>query len=280
MNGLKNLKINGLKDLKVNGLKYLRINELKHLMHKPDSKNDTKIRNLIKSKEEVEIEIRKLFEEKKEIESRICQFQKTEEESGEISEFLWREEIFPPLRRNMYPEISGLLEFENDALQKENTGTSERIDNQIGEKVKKTEKSVELKETGEIKRADIIEINVKEEAKSASEKNEVEGDKEADPGSIRKKAEEVAFPENMDKVKIASFIEENEKDTIPEKSKTENDKPASGIFGGSLIEELLESEDLCLEEEQSFTKYIEESNVMELITDLNEVKRLLTCEEP
>lgn len=279
MNALKDLRINELKDLKFNGLKYLKIDELKHLIHKPGSRDDKEIEDLIKSKKEVETEIRKLFKEKKEIESRIGKIQKTEyRESEEISEFPWREEIFPPLRRNMHPRMSELIEIETDALQREDTGISESINSRIGEKVEKADKFPESKETCEIEDTRITEVKVKEEVKSACEKNDVKNNEEADLNNILKKDREIAFPENIDKIKIADpAFKENEKkgDSTPEKSKTESNKLSTGIFGSSLIEELLESEDLCPEEEQSFMKYIEESNVTELITDLNEVKKLL-----
>ncbi len=297
MNALKDLRINELKDLKFNGLKYLRIGELKHLVHKPERRGDMEIEDLIKSKKEVETEIKKLFKEKKEIESLIGQAQKTEEgeseeipefpcreeifpplRSEEISEFPWREEIFPPLRRNMYPNMSKLLEIKTDALQREDTGISERIDNQIEKKVEKADKSPESTETGEIEDTSITEVKVKEEVKSAGEKNDVKNNEEADLNNILKKDREIAFPENTDKIKTADpALKENEKkgDSTPEKSKTESKKLSADIFGSSLIEELLESEDLCTEEEQSFMKYIEESNVTELVTDLKEVKKLL-----
>lgn len=289
MNALKDLRINELKDLKFNGLKYLKIEELKHLVHKPGRRDDTGIEDLIKSKKQVETEIRKLFKEKKEIESRIGKIQKTEcGESEEISEFPWREEIFPPLRRNMHPQISELIEIETDALQIEDTGISERISSRIGKKVEEADKSPESKETGEIKDTSIedtsiedisiIEVKVKEEVKSAGEKNDVKNNEEADLNNILKKDREIAFPENTDKIKTADpALKKNERkeDSTSEKSKTESKKLSAGIFGSSLIEELLESEDLCTEEEQSFMKYIEEANVTELITDLKEVKKLL-----
>jgi hypothetical protein len=294
MNALKDLRINELKDLKFNGLKYLKIEELKHLVHKPGRRDDTGIEDLIKSKKQVETEIRKLFKEKKEIESRIGKIQKTEcGESEEISEFPWREEIFPPLRRNMHPQMSELIEIETDALQREDTEISERISSRIEKKVEEADKSPESKETGEIEDTSIedtsiedtsiedisiIEVKVKEEVKSAGEKNDVKNNEEADLNNILKKDREIAFPENTDKIKTADpALKKNEKkgDSTPEKSKTESKKLSAGIFGSSLIEELLESEDLCTEEEQSFMKYIEESNVTELITDLKEVKKLL-----
>lgn len=77
-------------------------------------------------------------------------------------------------------------------------------------------------------------------------------------------AEKALFLENE------TFCEE-----VSDNPKTESENPAPGIFGNSLIQELLESEDLYPEEKQNFMKYIGESSVVELITDLREVKRLL-----
>ena len=328
MDALNNLRIKGLKNLKINGFKFLKVNELKHLISKPWSQDDMELGDLIKSKKEVEIKIRKLFREKKELESQIekkeleswvekkelesriekkelesriekkefesrtDQRQETEDEKREeISEFIWREEIFPPLRRNMHQEVSRSLEVETDSLQKEYAGISERINSQTGKKVEGSDKSLESKETVEIEEANITEIGVKEEADSASEKNDVKGDERTDFDDMRKKAEEIAFLENTDKPETVEAaledyengenkrlaLEDNEKkDKIPEKRKTESENPAPGIFGNNLIQELLESEDLCPEEEQNFMKYIGESSVSELITDLIEVKCLLT----
>lgn len=306
MNALKDLRINGLKNLTINKLKSIKVHELKHLIAKPGDRDDMEMRDLIKSKKEVESKIRKLFREKKDLESRIerkelgsrtGQLQESEDEKEEeISEFPWREEIFPPLRRNMHNEASGLLEIETDALQKEDAGIAERIDSQTGKKVEDSDKSLESKETGEIEEANITEIGVKEEANSAVEKNDVKGDGEADFANLRKKAGEMAFSENTDKTEIVeAALEDNEKgentrlalednekeeDKTPEMRKTESENLASGIFGNSLIQELLESEDLCPEEEQNFMKYIGESSVSELITDLREVKSLLVESGP
>jgi hypothetical protein len=314
MSALNNLKINRLKNLKINGFKFLKVNELKHLIPKPGGRDDMELGDLIKSKKEVEIKIRTLFREKKELESRIekkelesrtemkelesrnGQLQETEDEKREeISEFLWREEIFPP-RRNMHHEVSRSLEVETDALQKEDTGISERIYSQTGKKVEDSDKSLESKETGEIEEANITEIGVKEEANSASENNDVKSDEETDFANLRKKAGEIAFLENTDKTEIVeaaledneiedntrSALKDNEKeeDKTPEMRKTESENSASGIFGNSLIQELLESEDLCPEKEQNFMKYIGESSVSELIIDLREVKSLLAESGP
>ncbi len=84
-----------------------------------------------------------------------------------------------------------------------------------------------------------------------------------------------------EKTKASDFmLEENREDRMPEKSKTESEKIVQGIFGGSLIEELLKSEDLLyLEEEQNFMKYIGESSATGLVKDLREVKELLASAE-
>lgn len=293
MNTLKDLRINGLKDLKINGLKYLRINELKHFISKPEDRDDTELGDLIKSKKEVEIKIRKLFREKKEIESRIekkeiesrtDQLQETEDEKREeMPELPWREEIFPPLHRNMNHEVSGLLEVETGVLQKEDAVILERIDSRVSNKVENFNESLESKETGEIEGSNITEIEVKEETKSASEKNDVKSNEEADLSNIQKKAGEITLTENTNKpetVDLTLKSDEKNGDKTPEKRKTESENPAPGILGNSLIQELLESEDLCSEEKQNFMKYIGESSVVELITDLREVRRLIVEAEP
>lgn len=277
MSGLKDLRLNGLKDLKINGLRYLRIDELKHLIHKHGSRDDKEIGDLMKSKKEVEVEIRKLLKEKKEIESRISQLRKVQEgQVKEISEFPLTEEIFPPLRRNMRSEMPELLEVETGALQREDTEVSEGIYSQEGEK---NNKSLGLKEAGEIEEANITEIKVKEETKFASEKKDLSNNEETDFSNIRKKDVEMASPENTDKIKTADPVPEKngqKEGPIPEKSKNESEKPAQMIFGSNLIEELLESDDLCPEEDHGFIKYIGESSVVDLIADLKEVKRLIT----
>ena len=99
--------------------------------------------------------------------------------------------------------------------------------------------------------------------------------------SANEKIEEVVIPKMEEKTKASDFmLEENREDRIPEKSKTESEKTAQDIFGGSLIEELLKSEDFhYLEEEQNFMKYIGESSVTDLVKDLREVKELLASAE-
>lgn len=239
MNGLKDLKISGLKNLKGIGLKNLRIDRLKDIILKPRHVRDTEIKGLTKSREEIKRKIRELVREKKEIESRIVQLQNTEEEKNEeISGSSWQEKKRAEITDNF------------DKLKK--TGEEEKLDN-----------------TG-IK-AEVI------EAKPDSKRNVVEGSGIVDlNNSVSKKVEEIVFPREEEKTKItSSILQENKEDRIPEKSKTESGKSELDTFRGGLIEELLESEDLYPEEEQSFMRHIEESSIIELIINLKEVKQLL-----
>jgi len=241
MNGLNNLRISGLKDLKVNGLRYLGINKSKQMMHKPGSKNDKCIGDLTKSREKVKRQIRELVREKKEIESRIDQLQKARNEENEaMSKFSLQEEI----------------------------------------KVEKTDKPDKLNEIGKNEKVDKVEIKAEDiDVKSDSEKTDSKSNEIVGPNqSHSKNVEEFLFPKNDEKTKPSnpvSLSKEKKEGNAPQNSKTESKNPIPGIFGGSLIEELLESEDLYPEEERSFMKYIEESSVVELSTNLREVKKLL-----
>lgn len=246
MNGLKNLRSNVLKHLKLNILS-LKINKLKYLIPTNGSGDN------------------------KEIEFKISQLQKAEErQSKKISESPSTEKISPLLDRNVHSEMSDILEAETNALQKEDTEISEKIDSR---KDVNPNKPLESKETGEIEGTSITEIRYNEETKSANEKEGL--------SNIREKNEGVISPENTGKTKTVNpGLEKNEKvkERKPENSKTE--KTPSIIFGGSLIEELLESDDLCSKEDLGFIKYIEESSVTDLIVDLKEVKELLTETRP
>ena len=208
---------------------------------KPRGRRNTDVESLTKSREEVKRQIRELVREKKEIESQISQLQKAGKEKNEAtSEFSWRE----------------------------------------GKRVEKTDKLDELKETGKDERINKVEIKAKEiNAKPDSENTDAKSNGEVNPDkSANKKIEEIVFSKNGEKTKPADPIlsgKEREKEKLSGKDKHESVNPIPGIFGGSLIEELLKSDDLCLEEDQSFMKYIEESSVVELITDLKEVKGLL-----
>ncbi|WP_292388126.1 hypothetical protein [Methanosarcina sp. UBA5] len=237
MNLLKNLKINGLKEIKGIGLRSLRIDGLKDIILKPRHARDKDIKGLTKSREEIKKKIKELVKEKKEIESQIVQLQKTGEEKNE--------------------EISGSPKQEKEIIEK-----ADNFD--------------ELKKTGEEEKTDNIGIKTEViEAKSDSKRGVAEGSGIVDlNSSVSKKVEEIVFPSSLEKT-ISSTLQENKEDRISETSKTKSEKPAPGILGGSLIEELMESEDLYPEEEQNFMKYIEESSVTELVTNLKEVKELL-----
>lgn len=231
--------MNGLKDLKINGLKNIRINGLKDRILNLRHARDTDIKGLTKRREDIKKKVKDLVREKKEIESRIIQLQKTGESKEEgIYGSPWQEK----------KRTEGTDNFEE--LKK--VGEEEKIGN-IGKKTEVTETKPDLKRSVEESNG-IVDLN----------------------NNASKKVEEIIFQEEEGKTKIANFIlQENKEEKMPEKSENENEKPASGIFGSSLIEELMESEDLCPEEEQSFMKYIEESSVTELVTNLKEIKELL-----
>ena len=238
MNVLKDLRINGLKGLKGIGLKNLGINGLKDMILKPRHIRDTDMEDLTKSREAVKRKIKELVREKKEIESRIVKFQKAGEgKNKEVPGSSWQE-------RKRAEKI--------DKLELKETVRDEKLDR------------IRIK-------AEVVEV--KPENKIAvSEGNEVP---ELN-NSARKKVEEIVSPKEGENIKTANpILQEKREDKTPERSKTGSRETMSGIFGSSLIEELLESENLYPEEEQGFIKYIEESSVTELVIDLREVKKLL-----
>jgi hypothetical protein len=250
MNLLKNLKINGSKNLEGIGLKNLIIDRLKNMIHKLRYSKDTDIKNLTKNRDEIQKKIKDLVREKKEIESRIVQLQNTEEEKAE-----------------------------------------KRSESRLQEKKReeRTDNLDELKKTGEEEKRENIgaidNIGTKDEvieAKPDSRNNAVENSGIVDIDNSASKVEKVVFfieeenTKDEEKIKIAnSILQENRENSTPEKSKTENEKFKPDTFRNSLIEELMESEDLYQEEEQSFMKYIEESSVTEIVANLKEVKKLL-----
>lgn len=287
--------MNSLKELRENGLKGLKMSGLKDLILKPKTadENIEDMENLAKSREQVKKKIINLIKEKKEIEARIDLIQKSDnkkrEEVQEISEFPWREEIFPPLPRKVHVKMSGALEVKNNSLHTGDPGLSEVKDSGMEIEVKGIHENPADK-TPEGRRSegkiseDIIPdtsqtilVNDAEGAAPKSGAGEINGSK--------------AFPENTEKIKTAdlfSIEKENENkvssgnssESPIEKSKPESkNNPAAGLFGDSLIEELLNSDDLNPEEEQGFMKYLEEQETGELITDLNNVKALLTRAE-
>jgi hypothetical protein len=291
MNSLKDLRRDGLKELRENGLKGLRVSGLKNLILKPKTddvnieQNIEDMEDLTKSREQVKRKIRKLMTEKKEIEARIDLIQKAgKEKSEEIPELPWREEIFPPLSRKVHVKVSGSLEVKNDSLHAENTGLSEVKVGGMEIKVKGIDKKPEDK---------IPEGKISEDIIPDTSQTIVVNDAEkVDPKSgAGEKNESKVFPEKTEKIKTADpfsieKVNENKvssgnssKSSI-EKSKPESrNDPATSLFGDSLIEELLNSDDLNPEEEQGFMKYLEEQEVGELITDLKNVRALLVRAE-
>lgn len=308
MNSLKNIKVRGLRELRDNGLKSLKVNSLKDLMLKPKiaevniGRNIEDREDLTKSREQVKRKIRELIKEKKEIETRIDLIQKAvKEKREEVSELPWREEIFPPLSRKVHVKISGSLEAKNDSLDAEDTGLSEVKVGGMEIKVKGIDKISEDKtpedkipedKTSEDKipedtisegkiSEDVIPstgqaiiVNDAEEADLKSKTGKNDGDK-----VFSKKEEKIktVHPFSSGKVNESKVSSGNSSESSIEKNKPESKKnPATSLFGGNLIEDLLNSEDLNPEEEQGFMKYLEEQEVGELITDLKNVRALLT----
>jgi hypothetical protein len=308
MKSIKYLRASGLKELRENGLKGLKVSSLKDLMLKPKTadvnmgKNIEDVEGLTKSREQVKKKIRKLIKEKKEIEARIDLIQKAgKEKSEEIPELPWREEIFPPLSRKVHVKVSGSLEVKNDSLHAENTGLSEV---KVGGtevkasgmeiKVKGIDKKSEDKiSEGKISEDTISEGKIPEDMRPATGQAITVNDaEEADLNSgTGKKDGEKVFPEkeetvktvhpfSSDKVNESRVSSENSSESSIKKTQPESKKnPAASLFGDSLIEDLLNSDDLNPEEEQGFMKYLEEQEVGELITDLKNVRALLVRAE-
>ncbi|KKH91989.1 hypothetical protein EO95_15405 [Methanosarcina sp. 1.H.T.1A.1] len=295
MNSLKGLKTDGLKELRENGLKGLGVRSLKDLILKPKTAdvNLEDMEDLTKSRDQVKKKIIKLIKEKKEIEARIDLIRKAEKEKNEeipeISEFPWREEIFPPLPRKVRVKTSGPLEVRNDSLNAKDAGLTEVKVSGMEIEVKGIDEKSEEKKPEEKK----PEGKISEDIIPNTSKNIRENDaEEADPKSgAGEKKEGKAFVENAEKIKTTDLfsIEEvnenkvssgNSGESSIEKSKPESkNDPEASLFGDSLIEELLNSEDLNPEEEEGFMKYLEEQEVGELITDLKNVRALLARAE-
>ena len=257
--------MNSLTDLKIGGLKGLKVSRLKDLILKPKTadvnlENDIEYMDyLTKGQEQVKKKIIKLIKEKKEIEARIDLIRKAEKEkSEEISELPCREEISLPLSRKVREKISGPLEVKNDYLHAKETGFSEEKVSGMEIEVKGIDKKSEDKTPEGKISEDIIPNN-----SQTIIANDAEG---ADPksGAV-----------NENKVSSGNASESSIKKSKPESK----NNPAASLFGDSLIEDLLNSEDLNPEEEQGFMKYLEEQEVGELITDLKNVKALLARAE-
>ena len=295
MDGLKNQRSNRLRNLKNVGLKFLRFNWLKNIILKPRLARDKDNKSLTKDREEVKVKIRKLVREKEEIESQIVQLQKLgEEKDGEISESPWLEKKraektskLDELKEKGEEEVDKIgietevieakadnkkVVAENDEIMGFNDGASKKLEEIIFQEMEEG-----IDETKIEKKIETKTIEVKADNKKVITK----GNESLNFNSASKKTEEVIIPKMEEKTKASDFmLEENREDRMPEKSKTESEKIVQGIFGGSLIEELLKSEDLLyLEEEQNFMKYIGESSATGLVKDLREVKELLASAE-
>ena len=295
MDGLKNQRSNRLRNLKNVGLKFLRFNWLKNIILKPRLARDKDNKSLTKDREEVKVKIRKLVREKEEIESQIVQLQKLgEEKDGEISESPWLEKKraektnkLDELKEKGEEEVYKIgietevieakadnkkVVAENDEIMGFNDGASKKLEEIIFQEMEEGIDETKIEKKIETKTIEVKADNKKVITKSNESLNF---------NSASKKTEEVIIPKMEEKTKASDFmLEENREDRMPEKSKTESEKIVQGIFGGSLIEELLKSEDLLyLEEEQNFMKYIGESSATGLVKDLREVKELLASAE-
>jgi hypothetical protein len=242
------------------------------------------------------------LKEKKEIEARIEKAQKSETENiEEISEFPWREEIFPPLSRKVYVKISEPLEVKNDSLHVMGPGVSEVNVGGLGAEVKGTDEKPEDERSADEK----FEDKKFEDIKSGDIKGEIDNakgitmrsntersDTEEDPKSragekdesktLLEKDEKIkpVYPFSTGKVNENTAFSGNSSPISIDKGKPESkNNPSASPFGNDLIEELLNSDDLNSEEDQGFMKYLEEPEVGELITDLKNVKALLVRAE-
>ncbi|KKG16333.1 hypothetical protein EO98_04350 [Methanosarcina sp. 2.H.T.1A.6] len=294
MNSLKDLKTDGLKELRENGLKGLGVRSLKDLILKPKTAdvNLEDMEDLTKSRDQVKKKIIKLIKEKKEIEARIDLIRKAEKEKNEeiqeISEFPWREEIFPPLPGKVRVKTSGPLEIKNDSLPAKDAGFTEVKVSGMEIEVKGIDEKSEDKKPEDKKPDGKISEDI---IHDTSQTTIVNAEEAAPKSGAGEKNEGKTFPEKAEKIKTTDLfsIEEvnenkvssgNSGESSIEKSKPESkNDPEASLFGDSLIEELLNSEDLNPEEEQGFMKYLEEQEVGELITDLKNIRALLVRAE-
>ncbi len=288
MESLKNISIDGLRELKENGLKCLKISGLKNLIIKPEESrteciSDEELENLAQKREEIKKEIKKLNQEKKGIETRIHLIRKTgKEKCEEISDFPWREEIFPPLPRKTYVKIPESLAVKENSLHTEDSGLLEIKQSgmkikEVNEKLEDTTPEEKISEYVASTDVQTLTANNSEGADSKNETGEKDGEK--------------TFPEKEEKTKAvypfsAGKLNENR---IPnrdsgsnpiEKIKSESkNSTAASLLGENLIEELLSSDDLIPEEEQGFVKYLQEPEIGELINELKDIRSLLAREK-
>lgn len=286
MESLKNISIEGLRELRENGLKSLKISGLKNLMVKPEESrteyiSDAELEDLAQKREEIKKEIKKLNQEKKGIETRIHLIRKTEKERCEgITEFPWREEIFPPLPGKICVKMPETLEVKCSSLHEENSEFSE---------IKGSEIKIKVKGTNEKPEDERLDEKIPEEIPSPTIQNITINNTEATCPKIEtgKKDEKKTFQEKEEKIKTvypfsAEKLSENK---IPNKDSSKNsvevrktkskNNPAASLLGENLIEELLSSDDLNPDEEQGFMKYLQEPEIGELINDLKNTRSLL-----
>jgi len=286
MNSLKELGVKGLKELKDSGLKDLKASELKDLILKPKTAdvNIEDMEDLTKRREEVKKKIKKLLKEKKEIEARMGRVQKLEaEEIEEVSEFPWREEIFPPLPRKVYVKISRPIGVDNDSFHAIEPEVSEVKARGLEIVVKGIVEKPEYKNPKDKKSGYIMEKtdNTKEttiinETEKADQKNRA-GEKGKDK-NLKEKEEKMknVYPFSAAKLNENIISSRNSSPISGDKEKPESkNNTSASLFENDLIEELLNSDDMKPEEEKSFLKYLDETEVRELIIDLKNVKALL-----
>jgi hypothetical protein len=319
MESLKNISIGGLKELKENGLKGLKIGGLKNLIVKPE-KPETEctgsadLEDLAKKRENIKKEIEKLNREKKGIETRIHLIRKTgKEKCEEITEYPWREEIFPPLPRKEYVKIPETIaetpEVQGDSAPGEGFEISEAKDK--GMKIKAEEankKSEDNISENDASEDNVSEINTLEDKtpESSTPEEKVSQDMASDIiqavtvdvegkgdriNVTGKKDEDTAFSQKEDKSKTvppfsAVKLSENkipDRDSsnspVEKKNIESKNNPAACLLGENLIEELLSSDDLCPEEEQGFVKYLQEPEIGELVKELKDIRSFLTREK-
>lgn len=295
MESLKNISIEGLRELRKNGLKSLKISDLKNLVVKPEESrtehmSDTELEDLAQKREEIKIEIKKLNQKKKGIETRIHLIRKTEKKRcEEIMEFPWRDEIFPPLPRKIYVKMPETVKVEDSSSHEENSEFPEIKDNEMKVKGKRVN---EITEDGrpDKKIPEGIATPVVQKAFPTAQnitinntevtcpKNEV-GKKEEKTSQKKEDETKTVYPFSAEKIKENKILSKDSNKNSVEVGKTESKKNiAANLLGESLIEELLNSEDLNPEEEQNFKKHLQEPEMGELIKELKDTRSLLARE--
>lgn len=303
MDSLKNITIEGLRELRENGFKSLKIGGLNNLMLKPEESRtgcikDAELEDLTQKREEIRQKIEKLNKEKKEIEVRIRLIRKTEKRSYEgLTEFPWREEIFPPLSRKTHAKIPGALEMKDSSLHNENSEFSEVKGSPMKIKDRYTDEKSEVNisevnisevEISEGIEPETIQIMAVDNAERAGTVKEIE--KKVGEKAISGKEEKIkaVYPFSTEKLKenkipskdssrdsSKNFSKNSSQNSVEERKSESRNNPAASLLGENLIEELLGSDDLIPEEEKGFMKYLQEPRIEELINELKDTKSLL-----